>query len=481
MKQILHTLLISALATTSIPLAIADDFTPLVSLKGDTTCDRCTGYLLPGKIIPSPESMYRIDSDLPEIFLSTGVLYSTAATLPPFTTKDGTNVPAAQRTQHNNGFSSIDDSFEVFLYHMSNPAPGADPAKAPVSRRVVVYARNTGTAPVSVAPRQIMEAEGKMAKVDGPETRLSRRVFADQWERVMRDVTIPPGEGRAIGWTPRLSVPRATGTAPAPDATSSDFVTGSLRATVTSLGTKDTPSPSKPSLEVSVIGVNADVPLDKLDSACESLRTTGAHSGEGGMDLLIPPPECHVRRVVGVFHNFIWQSDPIVINAGILADSGIAFQMAAPRVQTPSCPQARQTQDMLLYPGYVHPDTVGNYMVEYLVTLTLANTSDAPRAIDLRFGKQDADVGIAWQHVVADAPADRAALKKLPVRAEWAGGWRKDDLADNTRSFFADPKVVPGAAAPITLAPGERKTISLRLMPIGTSSLPFQLHIIPSK
>jgi hypothetical protein len=481
MKQILHILLISTLVTTSISLAIADDFTPLVPLKGDTTCDRCTGYLLPGKIIPSPESIYRIDSDLPEIFLSPGVLYSTAATLPPFITKDGTAVPAAQRTQHNTGFTTIDDSFEVFLYHMSNPAPGADARKSPTSRRVAVYARNTGAVPVSIAPRQIIEADGQMAKVDGPETRLSRRVFADQWERVMRDVTIPPGEGRVIGWTPRLSVPRANGAPAEADTTASDFVTGSLRATVTSLGTKDNPSPPKPSIEVSVIGVNSDVPLDKLDTACESLRTTGAHSGEGGMDLLIPPPECHVRRVVGVFTNFIWQSDPIVINAATLTDSGIAFQMAAPRVQTPSCPQARQTQDMLLYPGYVHPDTVGNYMVEYLITLTLANTSESSRSVDLRFGKQDADVGIAWQHIVADAPADRDALKKLPVRAEWAGGWRKDDLSDNSRSFFADPKVVPAAAAPITLAPGERKTISLRLMPIGTSSLPFQLHVIPSK
>jgi len=473
----------------------ADEFTTLVPITSKGTCDRCAGYVMPGRVVPSPETVYRIDSDLPEIFVSTGVLYGTMATLPPFKTKDGRDVPENQRRQRNAGFATIDSSFEVFLYHMSNPLAWAeqitDPSRVTIakeSRRVVVYAHNAGVVPVRVRPRQIVEADGTMAKADGPETRLSRRVFTDQFERVLDEVVIPAGEGRAIGWTPRLGVAKDRIAAGETDATASDFVTGTLRADVEAIANKDSPGAAsgQTSLEVTVIGVDAAVPLNGLDDACAALRTVGARSGEGAMDLTIPPPECHVRRVVGVFKNFIWQSDPIVLDAAELPKGAVSFLMAAPRVQTGGCPEAQQTQDMLLSPGYVHSDTVGNYMVEYLVTLTLVNPSDTPLAVDVRFGKQDADVGITWQITSGTTAATRDELMKTPVRSQWAGGWRKDDLADNTRSFFEErsaivprsDELVKAGAAPITLAAGERRTISLRLMPIGTSSLPFELKVV---
>jgi hypothetical protein len=34
---------------------------------------------------------------------------------------------------------------------------------------------------------------------------------------------------------------------------------------------------------------------------------------------------------------------------------------------------------------------------------------------------------------------------------------------------------------PLTLGPGESTWVSMRLMAIGTSSLPWQLHVVPVK
>lgn len=450
---------VTLLLLAAIPLLIpAATPTPLVPLQSDANCSRCTGYLLPGRITPSPETVWRIDSDLPEIFLSRGVLYATVPTLPPFLTKDGVPVAAEMRQQRNAGFTSIDGSFEVFLYHMSNPG------EEPRSRRVVVYARNVGSQPVTITPRQIMESRGQMAKVDGPEGRLGVRQLGEKWDQVVKEVTIGAGQGAAVGWSPRLTKSGEV------DATISDFFTGTVRADVAMAAA------GKPSLEVYVVGVGSDVPIAGLGAACEALLGQGAHSGEGGMDLNIPPPECHVRRVVGVSRNFLWESDNVVLDATALGEGGVAFQMAAPKVQTVGCEPARQTQDMLLHPPYVHPDTVGNYMQEYIVTLTLANPGATPRAVDVRFGKQDADIGLAWQVAVADAPTPRDAMKALSIVTEWAGGWRTDDRADNTRSFFIK---APGTieAAPLVLDAGATRTVTLRFFPLASSSLPFQIVV----
>lgn len=453
-------LALALVAPTLHAVAMAADFTPLMPLQSDDKCSRCTGFLMPGRIVQSPETVWRIDSDLPEIFLSRGVLYSTVPVLPPFNTKDGVAVPESMRKQRNAGFRSIDGSFEVFLYHMSNPG------EEPRSRRVVVYARNVGSEPVRIRPRQIMEHSGQMAKVDGPEGRLGVRQLGEKWDRVIEAVDVASGQGAAIGWSPRLT--KSGGI----DATISDFFTGTVRADV------EMNAAGKPALDVHVVAVGSDVPVEGLAAACEGLLNKGAHSGEGGMDLLIPPPECHVRRVVGVSRNMLWESENVVLDATALGADGVAFQMAAPKVQTVGCENARQTQDLVLHPPYVHPDTVGNYMQEYMVTLTLANPGTSPRTVDVRFGKKDADIGLAWQDSIGDAPATRETMAGLPIMTEWAGGWRADDLLADQRSFFIK---APGTndATPLVLGPGQQRTVTLRFLPLASSSLPFQIVVLP--
>lgn len=450
--------------------------TPLRVLAGSDACTRCSGYLLPGRAAPSDDAVLRVDSDLPEIFLSTGVLYSTAPVLPPFLTKDRQEVPESQRRQRNAGFNGITDDFEVFLYHMSNPG------ELPRERRVLVWVWNRGERSAIVEPRQIMESHGTMAKADGPESRLSVRTLEDRWDHPVGTMTIPPGEGRVIGWSPRLSVPHAK---PGDtDASPSDFFTGVVRARVRLAEG----GAQHANLELAVVAIDGGVGKDGFDSACREAMGRGAWSGEGAMDLRIPPPECHVRRVVGVFKNFEWVSDEVVIDVGELkthqrsgAGPGLSFLMAAPKVQTVGCPEARQTEDMLLSPGYVHAETIGNYQIEYRVVLTLVNRSDKPERVDVRFGKQDADIGLAWRVHVSDQPAPDQQMKGLPVNVQWAGGWRTDDLGDNTRSLFMPAKGEPGEKAeerPIEIPPGKHATVTLRFMPVGTSSLPFHLHVV---
>jgi hypothetical protein len=455
--------------------------TPLTPLSGTDPCTRCFGYLLPGRAEPNPDATYRIDSDLPEMLMSTGVLYSTAPVIPEFLTKAGEPVIESQRRQRNLGFTTIDDRFEVFVYHLNYEG------QAPRSRRVLVHARNMGDAPVTIKPRQIMESRGVMAKADGPESRMSVRMLADRWDRPMERVTIPPGEGRVIGWSPRLSVPDAP--AEDLDVSNSDFFTGMVQGEFE----HDASTNGKPSLEVAVVAIDAAVPREGFDRACVETMARGAQSGEEGMDLQIPPPQCHVRRVGGVSRSFLWRSEEMVIDVTNLpkdskpfGPAGLSFLMAAPAVQTRDCPQARQTGDMLLHPGYVHPDTIGNYQVEYLVTLTLVNpaTSGNAALVDLRFGKHDADVGLAWQFQMGKSPATREQLMSRPRFVQWAGPWRKDDLADDTRSFFAPVKGLveePAIESPVALVPGERTTVTLRFMPVGTSSLPFHIHVVPVK
>ncbi len=452
---------------------------PLTPLSGGDPCTRCAGYLLPGRAEANPDAIYRIDSDLPEMLVSTGVLYSTAPVLPEFRTKAGEPVIESQRRQRNLGFTTIDDRFEVFVYHLNYEG------QAPRSRRVLVHARNTGDSPVTIKPRQIMESHGIMAKADGPESRLSVRMLANRWDRVLDRVEIPAGEGRVIGWSPRLSV--ADATPDDLDTSKSDFFTGMVQ------GEFESSQPGKASIEVAVVAIDAAVPREGFDLACIEAMTRGAQSGEEGMDLQIPPPACHVRRVGGVSRSFLWRSDEMVIDVSSLpragkpfGPAGLSFLMAAPAVQTRDCPQARQTGDMLLHPGYVHADTIGNYQVEYLITFTLVNPGGSGDAalVDLRFGKHDADIGLAWQFLVGKSPATREQLASRPLYVQWAGPWRKDDLSDDTRSFFAPVKGLaeePAIEGPMALVPGERITVTLRLMPVGTSSLPFHIHVVPVK
>ncbi len=513
--------------------------TTLVKLSGADECSRCAGYLLPGTLKKHPSLVYRVDSDLPEIFVSTGMLYSTAKVLPPFVTKSGEAVREWQRTQRHaqevshleKPFKGIDDSFEVFLYHMSNPAiVGKGETNAePRRRRVVVLAKNIGTQAVSLHVMQIMEAGGTMAKADGPESRLAARVMANSSWTQLGPLKINPGESRIIGRSPKLSgTAEQVAQGKPDDETTSDFFTGIVRGWFTDDQGWIIDYARKSTLEISVVAIDASTPDDQIERAAMEASTRGARSGEGAMDLNIEPPKCHLRRVVGVSPAFVWQGDRVVLDAATLSQfgaasggskkpadvkphvepdalrgegeaiskrsedrkrwagdvPGAAFLMAAPKMQTVECPQARQTAPMLHYPGYVRDETIGNYHVEYLLTFTIINTATEAKKVDLRFGKQDADVGLAWQVLIADgvAPeANAAELKQRPVNLQWAGGWRKGDLTDNTRSFFHAVKGIepePAVASPIEIAPGACKTVTLRMMVVGTSSLPFFVYAV---
>lgn len=426
--------------------------TPLVELSSDAPCAKCFGYLMPGGHLPSPRTAYRIDSDLPEIYNSTGVLYTTRDVLPPYLTLDGRPVPESLRQQRNNGFDTIDDSFEVFLYHLARELQPGE------TRRIVVYAKNIGAAPVTVHPRQIVLHGPNAARETSVESVLGERVLLEQWDVQFDAVTIAPGQGRVIGYTKRVNAADD-----GPDTARHAFVNGTLRADIQG---------ARPRLEVSVIAIpGAEPDVEAMQRAAADLYDIGAHSGEDNMDLTIPPPPCHVRRVGGVSPNVMWQSAPLRFDVARLPEGDIFFQMAKFAVQSVGCMESRQSADMLLWPGYVHADTVGNYMMEYLVTMTLANSASEERRIDLQFGKTDAPIGLGWQMIVGDAPATLAQLEPLPVTIAWAGSRRVDNAPYFTKSMLPD--------GPLALGPGQEKTVSIRLMVLGTSSLPYQIHLKP--
>lgn len=515
--------------------------TALMKLSGSDECSRCAGYLLPGTLRKHPSMLYRVDSDLPEIFVSTGTLYTTATVLPAFLTKSGEAVRDWQRTQRpsreasllSRQFTAIDGDFEIFLYHMSNPAivGKGETSAEPRRRRVVVLAKNIGRGQVELRSKQIMEAGGTMAKADGPESRLAARVLADSSWTAMGTVVIGPGESRVIGRSPKLSgTAEQVAQGKPEDETTSDFFTGIVRGAYAGESSRFQESNVKKPLELSVVAIDASTPENQIERAAIEASARGARSGEGAMELNIEPPKCHLRRVVGVSPAVVWEGDRVVIDAATLSQfgaaaatekpadvkphaepdalrgegeaitkrsedrkrwpgdiRGVAFLMAAPKMQTLECPQARQTAPMLHYPGYVRDETIGNYHVEYLLTFTITNSGAAPKRVDLRFGKQDADVGLAWQVMLADGVAPQASageLSQRPVNLQWAGGWRKGDLIDNTRSFFHAVKGIepePAVASPIEIAPGTCKTVMVRMMVVGTSSLPFFVYVVDEK
>ncbi|MDX1972406.1 MAG: DUF3370 family protein, partial [Candidatus Sumerlaeia bacterium] len=421
------------------------EFTPLVKLGDTTECVKCQHYLLPGQAVDRVEVPYAIHSDLPEIFESVGVLYATFPVLPPFDThKDG---PLAEemRRQINQGYTAIDGSFEVFLYHLSVPGGGVEP------RKLVVYVVNEDAEhAVELEPHVAVHAAGQMAAADGPEMRLARQVFAREFE-VATPVRIEPGKGGVLTVTPAIAA--------VPEGMNAGFLNGIVRGIVT--------SESTPKLQIAVVAIPAATEPDAVLSTVESLLGQGAKSGETGMDLRIAPPPCHLRRVVGVYKNFEWHG-AARLNVLELPENNLRFQMALPSVQAVGCEAGRQTRDMLLSPPYVRQETIGNYTIEYLVQLELVNPSAEPVTIDLRYGKQDASVGLVWRTAVTD-PATGDVTKSTADQSGWAGAWTKDDLPDNTRSFLEAPLIIPA---------NSERHVTLDFHIAGTSSLPFQLHVI---
>jgi predicted alpha/beta superfamily hydrolase len=372
------------------------------------------------------------------------------------------------REQRVRNFNTIDGSFEVYLYHLN---VSTNEEKAP--RRIAIYATNLSDESTILHPKQVILTEGARVTKDGIEAELGRRVFAKEWDRPINGIRIEPGEQKLIGYSNVLSSETTTDTT-----STSDFVTGLLRADIRRVTTKPV------SLQVDVVAVPPDVSVEGDSILPRKYMGQGARSHEGAMDLLIPPPECHVRRVVGVYRNFIWKNHKNKIDNGnskigarkiklseISKSGELVFQMALPKVQACDCPEQQQTAPMLLYPPYIHGDTVGNYMAEYYLEFEIENDDpEKDHPLSVRFGKQDADIGLVWQATCNKTPISADSLRNQPIKTEWAGGWRKDDLPDNTRSFFFDKEREP------VIPSGETYILQMRLMVLGSASLPWQLH-----
>lgn len=427
----------------------------LIPLSSDALCAKCTGYLLPGRPVASPHTRYRVDSDLPEILLSNGVLYTTKPILPPFETNLGVPVPEASRAQRNIGFEYLDDSLEVFFYHFSRSAEEGE------TRRIVMLAENMGEGSVTVAPRQISVARNGlgMARTGSVESVLGMRLFTDDFDTPVAPLSIAPGEGAIIGYTQRLNADED-----GPDSSTTGFVNGTLRADI------EAEDGRRPMLHLSVISIPGELTGEEMLQAAMDLREVGAQSGETYLDLLTPPQFCQVRRVVGTAYNYMWESDVLTLDVAALPGDSVEFPMALPAGQAIGCEAARQTVDLLLHPPYVHPDSIGNYQFEYLVRFVLTNSASEDRSVDIRFGKKDQKIGLAWQIETGAMLLDYDAVSALPATHDWAGlgspgmtepRWDMSFLEDGSFEVPAGGEVA----------------VTLRFLILGTSSLPFDLIV----
>ncbi len=424
---------------------------PLRTLGPGGKCDKCSGYLLPGRHVPSQHTVYRIDSDLPELYTSNGVLYTTRQTLPPFKTLKGEDVPLDLRKQVNHGFTTIDDSFEVFLYHLSQEQKEGE------TRRIVVLVENEGTEPATVIPRESIYHGPNRAQPDSIESELGIDVLTENWRTPYESVTIAPGSSAIISATKQL----AAGS-DGPDTSASPFVTGIIRADVMPAGLSD--------LVVSVVSIPGNIPEDEYILSARTYLDKGANSSEQWIDLTTAPSGCEVRRVVGTAKNVMWESDPMVIDVSKMPVDDLYFMMAKFAVQSEQCMEARQSTDLLLHPGYVHPDSVGNYMMEYYVTLNLVNRGVISKNIDIQYGKMDAPIGLGWQMIIGEEKASLEELEPLDVEIGWAGMKRAENEPYYKETMLSD--------GPIEIKPGQEKWVSMRMMVLGTSSLPYQLHVV---
>ncbi|MCC6548204.1 hypothetical protein IT570_13645 [Candidatus Sumerlaeota bacterium] len=454
--KFIPTLILASLATIVTALEPSNPCdgkpTPPKHLTATVECSRCTNHLLPGRLWPAEGIAYTIHSDLPEMFSTSGVLYSTEPVRPPFTLKSGEPLGEEMRLQKNNGFKTIDGNFEVFLFHISQPGDGTAP------RRIVVYARNVGKSGVAITPRQVIVTDGVIGTKHDMENTLGRRVLSESWDRPLGATSIEPGKGAVIAYSKQFS----TGTNDA-DSSANVNCLGIVRADVASSEVADAPN-----LQVFIVAIPAGE-TSTMTTEAESHLATGAGSQEGVVDLASEPSGCQLRRATGVMHGCIFKNEPITIDVDQLVANPIAYQMALPAVQSKECPEARQTADFLLYPPASRPDSVGNYMMEYELRLHLINRNPTEtRVFDLRFGKSDADVGLAWQIAPHFLNIPAAELKKEPVRTGWAGPKQLDDQND-TRSFLAEDEQ-------IIIGPCEEDSVTLRFMILGNSSLPFQIH-----
>jgi hypothetical protein len=273
-------------------------------------------------------------------------------------------------------------------------------------------------------------------------------------------VPIGPDSGRVVAYSKVFAAPRNTD-----DSSANVNCFGIVRGDVLS-------PPDQTNLDLYIVAIPGETPIGEADKAAERLLAQGAKSGETYLDLNTRPEGCQLRRACGVFPSFVWRGQPLVLDAAGLPDDAVKFQMALPGIQSRGCEEARQTVDLLLSQKSNRPDTVGNYMVPYRTTFRLVNQGETARKVDFRFGKPDADIGLAWQTAATAIPLKDEELDALPVRTGWAGPKQKGDLPGDERSFFEED------GGPLILDPCESIWINARFMVLGNSSLPFQIGFV---
>ncbi len=420
--------------------------TPLGSPSG---CDQCLYNALPGALEAHPATSYYVLSDLPETFTSTGVLYATTPVLP--ADRSGNPILAMRTQVTTGGFSTLDDSFDVLLWHTSSPSDGSAP------RRIVVYVRNDGTGPVLLTPRQVVTTDGTY---HGMSNTLGQRMLANDWNTKVAPLTLAPGTGDVVGYGKRFAA--ATNTS---DTSTNPNCFGRVRVTVQNSDPLNHPT----HLTAYVIAIgSANASQNK--TLAEALLTTGATNGDP-FDLNTAPSGCEVRRATGTFETFIWRAQTPTLDVASLPAGGQKFRMALWQNGSQSCPLGRQTADLVLRPGFVRADTIGNYMVDYRVTFRFINRSaTAPQAVDLRFGRTSADIALAWQvSTGASAPTD-ATVDACPVRVAWAG----------SNQPTLDYSLLTSDGGPLVIPPCGERCVAVHFLILGGSSLPFDISVLPA-
>ncbi|MCX7718757.1 MAG: hypothetical protein N2111_10215 [Candidatus Sumerlaeaceae bacterium] len=423
--------------------------TSLTDISAVGGCSQCSNYLWPGSQELSTATKYAIISDLPETFCGDGVLYATVPVLPP----DAAGVvPLAMRTQvAPNGFTYIDDSFDVFLFHNivgCTPNPG--------STRIVVYVKNEGTGPITINPKQIIINDGVIGTVHEMESNLGQRELSENWDTPISSVVLAPGTGDVIAYSKRFN-----DTANTSDRSTNVNCFGRVRAAVTNAN----PITSPTRLHVYIVAIDGQ-PVANNKTLAEANLNVYAKSGDS-VSITAPPSGCQIKRAVGVHRTFTWRGGPLTMDALLITAPGRTFQMALWKLVSTACTAARQSRDMELYPPFTHNDTIGNYHVNYRVRVRLINRDQMEtRSVDLRFGKTTADVGLAWRVGLSDNGLSDAQVDALTVTTGWAG----PNQTSTTRSFLTP------VGGPVALGPCSAKTVDLRFLILGNSSLPFQIR-----
>ncbi|MEQ8819501.1 MAG: hypothetical protein RLY93_04605 [Sumerlaeia bacterium] len=426
----------------------------LVSAGSLEPCNLCSASVLPGALEPHPESTYLIVSDMPEAFgypssgpttRSDGILYTTSGTLPSY---EGTNA-APYDVQVNSGFTTIDDDFDIFLFHIAQPGDTSAP------RRIVIYARNEGANSVDVTPDQVLVTDGVIGNVHEMESNLAEDFIEGNFDATgLGTVSIAPGAGEVIGFSKKFAL-LGNGTFKSQNIN----CFGKLRGTVAGVD---------PDLTLYIVAIdttNTDVAPNVATMKSEAESLIAGNIGAPELESFAfntSPTGCTLRRSTGVYPHEVWRSNfDFDLNT---LPGGATFQIGLDDVRTDGCPDMSQTSEALLAPLYLRQESIGNYMMDYRLEVRVQNSDAVAREFDLQFGNTAADIGLAWQVTTNTLSAADAFVDIMPVTTRWAG----PNQANLTESFLA---------APFSLNPGEVAFVNLRFQILGNSSTPFQIAI----